>query len=98
MQETSGNAGSTVGLGRSPGEGNGSLLQYSCLGNAMDRGAWRAAVRGVTESQTRLSDLVQHCEAISIALLASLASTEEPLSFTEGMLHIMRDSLHLTLI
>ena len=64
----------------------------------MDRGAWRAAVRGVTESQTRLSDLVQHCEAISVDLLASLASTEEPLSFTEGMLHIIRDSLHLPLI
>ena len=34
--------GSTLGLGRSPGEGNGSLLQYSCLGNLMDRGAWQA--------------------------------------------------------
>ena len=90
--------GSIPRSGRSLGERNGNPLQYPWLGNAMDRGAWRAAVRGVTESQTRLSDLVQHCEAISIALLASLASTEEPLSFTEGMLHIMRDSLHLTLI
>ena len=36
-------------LGRSPGEGNGNPLQYSCLGNPIDRGAWWAAVHGVTE-------------------------------------------------
>ena len=40
------------GLGRSPGEGNGNPLQYSCLENSMDRGAWRAMVCGVTKSQT----------------------------------------------
>ena len=39
------------------GEGNGTPLQYSCLENPTDRGAWWAAVRGVTKSQTRLSDL-----------------------------------------
>ena len=39
-------------LGRSPGEGNGIPLQYSCLGNPRDRGAWRARVRGVAKSQT----------------------------------------------
>ena len=38
------------------GEGNGTLLQYSCLENAMDGGAWWAAVHGVAKSQTRLSD------------------------------------------
>ena len=37
------------GLGRSPGEGNDNLLQYSCLGNPMDRGAWMATVHGVTK-------------------------------------------------
>ena len=42
--------------GRSPGEGNGNPLQYSCLGNAMDRGAWWATVHGVANSQTRLSN------------------------------------------
>ena len=36
-------------MGRSPGEGNGNPLQYSCLGNPMDRGAWWATVHGVTE-------------------------------------------------
>ena len=40
------------GLGRSPGEGNGNLLQYSCLENPRDRGAWWAAIYGVTESDT----------------------------------------------
>ena len=42
--------GSIPGLGRSPGEANGNLLQYPCLENLMDRGAWWAAVHGVTES------------------------------------------------
>ena len=38
------------------GEGNGTALQYSCLENPMDRGAWKASVHGVAEGQTRLSD------------------------------------------
>ena len=46
---------SIPGLGRSPGEGNGNPLQYSCLENSMDRGAWQAPVQ-VWQSQTRLSD------------------------------------------
>ena len=44
------------GSGRSPREGNDNPLQYSCLENSMDRGAWGAVVLGVTKSQTRLSD------------------------------------------
>ena len=47
-----GDQGSIPGLGRSPGEGNGNPLQYSCLENPVDRGAWRATVHGVTKSQT----------------------------------------------
>ena len=47
-----GDVGSVPGLGRSPAEGNGNPLQYSCLGNPMDRGAWWATVHGVTESDT----------------------------------------------
>ena len=42
--------GSIPGSGRSPGGGNGNPLPYSCLENSMDRGAWQAAVHGVTES------------------------------------------------
>ena len=44
-----GDVGSVPGLGRSPGGGNGNPLQYSCLGNPMDRGAWWATVHGVAE-------------------------------------------------
>ena len=48
--------GSIPGLGRSPGEGNGYSLQYSCLENSMDRGAWGAAAHGVAKTQTRPSN------------------------------------------
>ena len=52
-----GDQGSIPGLGRSPGEGNGNPLQYSCLENPMDTGAWQAIVhRVVTKSQTQVSD------------------------------------------
>ena len=51
-----GDLGSIPGLGRSPGEGNGNPLQYSCLENPMDGGAWWATVHGVAKSWTRLSD------------------------------------------
>ena len=47
---------SIPGSGRSPGEGNGNPLQYSCLENPMDRGAWWAAVYGVPKSRTQLSE------------------------------------------
>ena len=47
---------SIPGLGRSPGGGNGNPLQYSCLGNPMDTGAWLAIIHGVAKSRTRLSD------------------------------------------
>ena len=45
-----------LGLGRYPGEGNGNALQYSCLENSMDRGAWQATVHGFAKSRMRLSD------------------------------------------
>ena len=47
-----GDPGSVPGLGTSPGEGNGNVLQYSFLENPMDRGAWWSTVHGVTKSQT----------------------------------------------
>ena len=56
LPASAGDTGLIPGSGRSPGRGNGNLLQYSCLGNPMDRGAWRATVHGVAKSQTRLSD------------------------------------------
>ena len=53
----SGDAGLIPGLGRSPGGGNGNLLQYSCQENPVDRGAWQATVRGVAKSWTSLSNI-----------------------------------------
>ena len=47
-----GDMGSIPGSGRFPGEGNGNLLQYSCLGNLTDRAAWQATVHGVVKSWT----------------------------------------------
>ena len=52
---TTGDMGSVPELGRSPGGGNGNPLQYSCLGNPMDRGAWQATVHGVAEF-----DMIEH--------------------------------------
>ena len=48
------------GWGRSPGGGNGNPIQYSCLGNLMDRGAWRATVPGVPKSRTQLNDWARY--------------------------------------
>ena len=54
---------SIPGSGRSGG-GNGNPLQYSCLENPMDRGAWQATVHGVSKSQTRLYDYALHCSGL----------------------------------
>ena len=53
---SAGELGSIPRSGGSPGEGNGNRLQYSCLENSMDGGAWWATVHGVAKSRTRLSD------------------------------------------
>ena len=55
MQETQETLGLIPGSGRSPGEGNGNQLQYSCLENRMDRGAKQTTVHGVAKSQTQVS-------------------------------------------
>ena len=61
-----GDVGSIPRLGRSPGEGNGNLLQYSCLENPMDGGAWWATVHGVAKSRTRLSDFTHKVNPIIV--------------------------------
>ena len=53
---SAGDPGSIPGSGRSPGEGNGNQLQYSCRENPMDGGAWRATIQGVAKSWTQLSN------------------------------------------
>ena len=56
LPASAGDTGLIPGLGRSPGEGNDNPLQYSQLGNPMDRGAWWPTVHGVTSIRTRLSN------------------------------------------
>ena len=51
-----GDLGLIPGLGRSPGEGNGKPLWYSCLGNPMDRGTWQTMIHGIAKSWTRLNN------------------------------------------
>ena len=64
---SAGDQGLIPGSGRSPGEGNGKPLQYSCLESPMDKGAWWATVHGVTKSWTRLSDFTLNTASISIS-------------------------------
>ena len=60
VKNLAGDLGSIPGSGRSPGEGNGNPLQYSCLENSTDRGAWWATVHGVTKSEIGLSSYYFH--------------------------------------
>ena len=89
-----GDLGSIPGSGRSPGEGNGNPLQYSCLENPMDRGAWWATVHGVANSQTRLRDFthsligiksIRHCLETVITLVLGVVFLNKKL-FTSGSL------------
>ena len=64
-----GDPGSIPGSGRSPGEGNGKPLQYSCLKNPMDRGVWRATVHGAAKSRTQLSDCHTHWSVATVFFL-----------------------------
>ena len=61
-----GGSGSIPGLGRFSGGGHGNPLQYSCLENAMDRGAWWATVHGVTECKARLNRLSTHADLVGL--------------------------------
>ena len=66
-----GDTGSIPGSGRSPGGGNGNLLQYSCLENPMDRGAWQATVHRVSKSRTQLKRLSTHTHNVIAAAAAA---------------------------
>ena len=72
------NAASVPGSGRSPGRGHGNPLQYSCLENPMDRGAWQSTVHRVAKSQTRLND--RACTFQSVAF-PRLTETLTPASW-----------------
>ena len=74
------------GSGRSPGEGNGNPLQYSCLGNPMDRGAWLSIVHGVAEAtkQQYQQSIVYTCQSQS----PSSSDTPFPLGIHAVVLYI----------
>ena len=96
-----GDLGSIPGSWRSPGEGNDNPLQYSCLENPMDWGAWWAAVHGVTKSRTRLSDftyLLTYLEILDVNVHRPLQVTPEnfgwsALSHGSPSVVTIRDSL-----
>ena len=69
-----GDSGLISGSGRAPGGGHGNLLQYSCLENPLDRGAWWATVHGGTNSHTRLRQLSTHLAHTHFLQGAGIAS------------------------
>ena len=73
-----GDLGLIPGLGKSSGEGNGSPLQYSCLGISMDRGAWWATIHGVTKSRTRLSDFTFTSNCTIVVLYIKFIDVRSP--------------------
>ena len=73
-----GDLGSIPGSGSSPGEGNGNPLQYSCLENPKDGGAWWALVHGVTKSRTQLSDFTSLRFTIVVQSLSCVQLFETP--------------------
>ena len=81
-----GDLGSVPGSGRSPGEGNGDPLQYSCLENSVDRGTWRAIVHGITKSQTWLSDWYFHFSLMVRLILESQDRKRKKIDLVESWL------------
>ena len=75
--------------GRSPGGGNGNPLQYSCLGNPMDRGAWRATVHGVAES-----DITEKRTPMLVLFHASFSSCQYPVTWSSPSLCLSLSHTH----
>ena len=77
-----------AGVGRSPGEGNGNPVQYSCLEKSMDGGAWWATVHGVTKGQTRLSDFTLLVVGTQICNFNTTKSCVRVQEGQEELLHV----------
>ena len=86
-----GDAGLILRLGRSTGEGNGNPLQYSCLGNPTDRGAWRATVHGVAELDTTLQ-LNNNNAKQNLSQCGFIHKTDKPWSIGCNLSEILRGS------
>ena len=85
---------SITGLGRSPGEGNGNLLQYSCLENSMDRGAWQATILGIAKSRTRMG--THACRGVgeyTNTYLDTLPKLTQRLTFRHVRSHMCKNTL-----
>ena len=92
---------SIPGLGRSPGEGNGNPLQYSCLGNPIDRGVWRTTVHRVTKSQTQLSNWVcirittetERKQPVLYSRLTVFLAASQRIAHTDSVLGLVRSTV-----
>ena len=89
--------GSIPGSGRSPGGGHGNPLQYSCLENPMDRGAWRATVHGVAKSWTRLSTHI-HKSPVPVQMTSPQRRTTFILNAAHGISGFPPFLEHLSLL
>ena len=83
-----GDMGSTPGSGRSPGRGHGNPLQYCCLENPMDRGAWQATVHRVAKSQAWLKQLSTNACYLLLLILYNLAQRHLCKTFSNFSMHI----------
>ena len=89
-------AGLIPGLGRSPGEGNGYPLQYSCLENPMGRGAWWAAIYGVAQSRTQLKRLSSSSSiCISEVIDISPSNPDSSCASSSSAFHMMYSAYKL---
>ena len=81
------------GSGRSPGEGNGNPLQYSCLENSMDGKAWQATAHGISESRTRLNDfLKEYCGWFDLLYRPLKLSPQQQVCWLSYHLHVHQSS------
>ena len=78
---SAGDTGSIPGSGRSPGEDNGNTLQYSCLGNTVDRGALWATVHRAIKSQTQLNDHHFYLQGLELLSSTSVQKAEGPCGY-----------------
>ena len=93
-----GDPGSIPGSGRSPGEGNGNLFQYSCLEDPMDRGAWWTTVHGVPKSRTGLSDFTSlKIYTIRISEIEILEKLNFLQTCPEVLLNSVKENIHISL-